>query len=999
MPASGGILLALLLAGAPLPTEEQQALQAKAAALDQQMLALYRAGRGAETVSLAEQALALRRQLYPKERFPDGHRDLANSLDNLGFMLQVRGDFARAEAFCQEALTLRRRLFPKERFPDGHLDVAMSLNNVATVLQALGEPARAEPLLREALAMRRRLAGKGGRPEDDPNLAGTLSNLGYVLEARGDLAGAEGFVREALAMRQRLYPRERFPLGHPDLATNLNNLGTLLQARGDLARAEAILRETLAMRRRLFPPKRFPAGHADLAQSLGNLGVLLRVRDKQEEAEAVAREVLAMNRALYPKARYPDGHAYLANSLHNLGILLQDRGKLDDAEALLRECLQMRRALFPPKRFARGHPDLAATLDNLGVLRAEQGDRAGAEALYREALAMRRRLYPPEHFPAGHPLLAITLGNLGSLRHQQGDRAGAAAFLDKALRMQRAVTEGLLAGAAEAEMLNHLAHVPLTRDHYLSVTHSLADQDAASYLAVWQTRSLLARWLAQRRLSLLASADPDIRALDRRLTETRRELAQLLLAGGAGAGRVRELADRKEQLEKELARRLPAVAAFQESAGRTPADLQRALPAGMAFIDLLRYVRFEYPTGKGRGAGRRTHYYVAFVLGRDQPLRRVELGPAAAIEEAASAVGEAIRKPKSEDRQAAALGRLLWAPLAAQLPPGTETIYLVPDAALTGVPWAALPGKKAGMVLLEDYALAVVPHGHFLLETLAGARQHRGQDMLLAVGDVAYDRPPAAALSWPALPGTARELDRVLGLAGKRLAVVRRGPAASTGQLLTDLPQTRWAHLATHGFFADAKLRSVLHLSEKDDERGGTGEKIGVGARNPLVLSGLVLAGANRTAADAPADRGILTAEAIAGLNLDEMELAVLSACDTGRGEVAGGEGVFGLQRAFHIAGARNVIASLWQVDDEATAALMGLFYHQLWIEKKTPLEALRQAQLTLYHHPERIGQLARLRGPDFEKAARLPATSGAASARRSPARLWAGFILSGLGR
>jgi CHAT domain-containing protein len=91
------------------------------------------------------------------------------------------------------------------------------------------------------------------------------------------------------------------------------------------------------------------------------------------------------------------------------------------------------------------------------------------------------------------------------------------------------------------------------------------------------------------------------------------------------------------------------------------------------------------------------------------------------------------------------------------------------------------------------------------------------------------------------------------------------------------------------------------------------------------------------------------------------------------------------------------VIASLWQVDDEATAALMALFYHKLWVERLPAAEALRQAQLALYRHPERIGQLARARGPDFEKAARLPAAPQALT--RAPARLWAGFILSGAGK
>src|SRR4029079_16945786 len=106
------------------------------------------------------------------------------------------------------------------------------------------------------------------------------------------------------------------------------------------------------------------------------------------------------------------------------------------------------------------------------------------------------------------------------------------------------------------------------------------------------------------------------------------------------------------------------------------------------------------------------------------------------------------------------------------------------------------------------------------------------------------------------------------------------------------------------------------------------GERMGAGARSPLVLSGLVCAGANL--ADTP-QRGILSADAVASLDLRGLELAVLSACETGLGDVAGGEGVFGLQRAFHLAGAHNVVASLWKVDDQATAALMTLFYDRLW--------------------------------------------------------------------
>jgi CHAT domain-containing protein len=133
---------------------------------------------------------------------------------------------------------------------------------------------------------------------------------------------------------------------------------------------------------------------------------------------------------------------------------------------------------------------------------------------------------------------------------------------------------------------------------------------------------------------------------------------------------------------------------------------------------------------------------------------------------------------------------------------------------------------------------------------------------------------------------------------------------------------------------------------------------------------------------------------------LDGLELAVLSACDSGLGELggaAGGEGIFGLQRAFHLAGTRDVVASLWKVDDQAAAALMTLFYHQLWHEGREPLAALREAQLRLYLHPEQIPGLAR--GLKLDEVAALPVVKATRVPGRAPVKQWAAFVLSGPGQ
>ncbi|MHC5030637.1 MAG: CHAT domain-containing protein [Planctomycetota bacterium] len=148
-------------------------------------------------------------------------------------------------------------------------------------------------------------------------------------------------------------------------------------------------------------------------------------------------------------------------------------------------------------------------------------------------------------------------------------------------------------------------------------------------------------------------------------------------------------------------------------------------------------------------------------------------------------------------------------------------------------------------------------------------------------------------------------------------------------------------------------------------------------------MSVLALTRAN-TPADPDGDDGILTALEVAGLDLSNVALAVLPACETGLGKVAGGEGVFGLRRAFQVSGARTTVTSLWKVPDVATQLLMQRFYENLWDKRMPKLEALRQAQLWLMREG---GQ----RGISLPKDA-----SDAADAKRLPPYFWAAFVLSG---
>jgi CHAT domain-containing protein len=158
-------------------------------------------------------------------------------------------------------------------------------------------------------------------------------------------------------------------------------------------------------------------------------------------------------------------------------------------------------------------------------------------------------------------------------------------------------------------------------------------------------------------------------------------------------------------------------------------------------------------------------------------------------------------------------------------------------------------------------------------------------------------------------------------------------------------PGKRVLHLATHGFFLEGSCESMV---QEGTDAGAHDESLmDAAAENPLLLSGLAFAGANRrTSAEPDETDGILTAEEIAGINLDGVDWAVLSACDTGVGEIKAGEGVFGLRRAFQIAGAKTVIMSLWSVEDQTTRQWMSTLYREHFLNGKETGQSVQAASL-----------------------------------------------------
>lgn len=996
---------------------------------------LQAAGRAEQAVPFVQQGLEMTQKLYPRSKYPDGHPDLVTSFCIMGDVLEEAGQAEQALPFYRQGLEMTQKLYPPSKYPDGHPDLARLLNNLGSVLVATGRAEQALPSYRQALEMRQKLYPASEYPNGHPDLARSLNNLGYGLEAMGRVEQALPYYRQALEMMQKLYPPSKYPDGHPSLARSLSNLGYGLQAAGRAEEAVPLYRQSLEMMQNLYPASKYPNGHANLAQSLNNLGYGLQAAGRLELALQVYRQGLEMFQKLYPASKYPDGHNHLAISLSNTGYALNAMGRAEQALPYFRQALEMIQKLYPTSKYPNGHPELATILSNVGSVLRAMGRAEEALPYLQQGLEMYQKLYSPRLYPDGPPNLARSLSNMGSVLEATGRAEQALPFYRQTLTMNRRLAGRFAVVRSEGEALNFLNTVPLSLGSYLSVTSRPGIGAETVYDTAWQSKAALARAYQRRHLAArAATTSAEARARWAEETTVRRERAGLLLAPqptNADSRRARDerLAaydQRLESLRADLRRLLPELDRADALDDRTPHDLQQALPANTSLVDLFRYTRSEQdPKVPGTKGEKRTVCYVAFVVMREA-IARVELGPADPIETNLTAWRKALQaegEPPTDLPKV--LRRDLWEKVAARLPAGTATVYISPDGPLAFLPWAALPGKEPGTVLLEDHALAVVPSGPFLFEMLTAPKTKDRPVGMLAVGGVGYAdetagptatpsppdalRSPAAGegapLTWPALPGTAAESERVVAMAAAAGVPTAKltGAEPSTAGLMAELPRHRYAHLATHGFFLTDKTARAANLDEGLFRLSVSGrERMGAAALSPFVLSGLVCAGANRPTTPS---RGLLTAEALINADLSGMDLAVLSACQTGLGDFRSGEGVFGLQQAFHVAGCRDVVASLWAVSDTATAALMDRFYRKLWEQKQPPIEALRQAQLELRRHPELAPGQSLRAAPGAEEDLRTatdpknPPTTGPKGPKFAPPQKWAAFTLSGPGR
>jgi CHAT domain-containing protein/tetratricopeptide (TPR) repeat protein len=919
----------------------------------------FERGQYRQAIPIAEQAYDLTRNTFGSE-----HPLFANSLNKLALLYHKLGDYAAAEPLYKRAVEIWQKVFGEH-----HHFFAVGLNNLAGLYKAMGNYSQAAPLYQKALKSLRKVVG-----EDHPDCAMVMDNLAKLYQVTGDYDQAESLCRQSLDIRGRTLGES-----HSDYASSLVNLAGLYRLMGNYEQAEPLYKRALTILRKILGEL-----HPDYAACLNDLALLYERMGRFAEAELLYLLALRSTRA-----SLGESHPDFATTLNNLAILYLLIGRFAEAEQLCRQSLEV--TISACGEF---HPDVAVSLNNIASLCYMLGKYQEAEPLHRRALAIRCRILGDDH-----PSCVISLNNLAELCAATGREAEAMALMQRAAAIDDRMLCQIFSIGSEDARAAFLQTVRQNFDTFLSLAScgSLSNQSTvcATLDLVLRRKAIGTEVMATQRDMVLRGKYPELRASLQDLSALRMQIAKKTLEGpGSGSPSTHQelLAGwqaRKERLESDLARQIPEMNMEHKLLSISRKLVASSLGKGATLVEFVRYNSFNFKTLPCHGESRwEPARYLAFVLHAGEPdnAHMIDLGEAEPIDQMVAAFRAAITGEKensynrdlgaapsgSSGGESVTIGTALRAAVFDLLGPAIgdcKRLLLAPDGDLTRLPFEVLPAGDGGS-LIDDYYISYLSAGRDLLRFGAGLSVQPGESLVVADPD--FDlldgesllRPTSAAqeqvlrdidhggLSFSRLPGTREEGERIAHMLGVQ-------PLLEGGALEKHVKacrSPRVLHLATHGFFLEDHqfdLNVEEYILRALGRQGGSASSRlrGPGMKNPMLRSGLALAGANTFIQHGnppeDAEDGILTAEDVSGLDLVDTELAVLSACDTGLGEIRTGEGVFGLRRAFVLAGAKTLVMSLWKVPDHQTRELMVAFYERV-LAGYPRSEALRVAQLEM---------------------------------------------------
>ncbi len=777
----------------------------------------------------------------------------------------------------------------------------------------------------------------------------TISNQGLLYATMGRYTQAEGFTVGALNLR-----KEKFGDDHIAIAASLNNYGVLHYNLGRYNEAEKTLASALDI---------VAANHLGSSMQAGiilnNQAMLFQTIGRFDEAETTLKQAIDIGERLQSK-RSKNHLKFLSN----LALLYQQMGKYSEAENIY---------LGMERRLGKNNPDYASMLSNQAALYMLMGKQDKVENLLRTAAAIYK-----SNFGENNPAFARVTSDLGNFCRINGRYSEALPLLQHALGIrentlgknhphyvqsqedlailhwknqapdqayglyQEVMQKSLdfintyFPPMSEAEKTKYwdVLSPRFQRFYNFAIEASSAIPAIVNDMFDYQvaTKALLLNSTNKVKQSIFASQDGLLIRDYLTWIDQKEQLARLYAYSKAELGQQSINLDSIERstnaMEKSLSERSKEFSDGYTTSGIHFAQIRDLLADNEAVIEMIRVRRFDQLFANDAR-------YVALVLykGLSAPILKVLDNGQQLETRYAKFYRNAVQQKVADDYSY----DQYWAAIEPELK-GKRAIYFSPDGVYNQINLNTLKRPNTTDYLVGRYDFTILGNSKDLI-ALKKKKVPAAAKSAMLIGFPDYQGATIAAL-----PGTKVEVDgiaTVLKRSGYKLQVLTQ--TLATESALKEVRSPELLHIATHGYF----------LEDVESTGSAFGVNLENAGHNPLLRSGLMLAGAAKTTSGAGTpnlssnDNGILTAYEAMNLNLDGTQLVVLSACETGLGDVRAGEGVYGLQRAFLVAGADALIMSLWKVDDRATQELMNSFYTN-WTKLRDKQKAFKQAQIQL---------------------------------------------------
>ena len=743
-------------------------------------------------------------------------------------------------------------------------------------------------------------------------LASLYANMGQVSQSQGSFTKAEDYFNQSLEILESKGRKNSV-----SYAIVLNNKALLYNEIGQYDEAKKTILQATSLAEGELRSK----GRDNTSFKI-NKGLIHYSSGEYAEAENIFREVISLK-----EKRMASNQTDVGNVKNYLAATLMARGNTSEVPALLNDAL----GIFK-KKYSEEHPAYLKTQHNLGRYYLITADYEKANEVLQAVNGSMLRF-----FGKNHPDYLSSLEDLAVVAWKQGNASLARARFSEIMAANLDLVEKYFGAMSEYEKGQYWAKVrpSILKFYAFAVENATSEPSLLTemYNIHLKTKGILLSASTKVREQILTSDDERLKSKYNEWVETKENLLLYYSYSKAQLSELKinvsEVDATANSLEKELKRLSSAFAEANKLPTTTIADVKTKLGGNDVAIEVVGYPMFD------RSFTEKKNY--AFLLADlgsvDPKLVLVEGGEQLDTRYAKAYLNKI--KTKLDDN---VTYRKYWEPVDLAIS-GKENVHLSLDGIYFQVNVGALQ-KPNGSFVSDAYQL----HYYSSTRDLLGTNQ-AGPSPSSATF-FGYPDYGSKGLLAP-LPGTRDEVNSISQITrSKGLETKTYMQQEASERNFKQMPSPTLLHIATHGYF--------LPESETAGERV-FGIDVNEADDNPLLRSGLMFANAEQTMSSeglassevTSTNNGVLTAYEVMNLDLKNTDMVVLSACETGLGEVKSGEGVYGLQRAFQVAGAETLVMSLWKVSDEATQKLMTSFY-QNWMAGKKKEEAFLAAQNTL---------------------------------------------------